>query len=89
MEMREKLAEALWLAAASCKGKATMWPTMLEIDREPYFRGADAVLAAMRDRSEAMWVAGRTAILDGNRDSMMDPDIVWKAMLNAARGGAG
>ena len=48
---REIVARALWLESASFPEKMAHWDTpgrMLDIDREPYFRLADAALAALQ-----------------------------------------
>jgi hypothetical protein len=52
--MREIIARALWLSAASCRDKEALWLTMKDFDRESYFRGADAVLDALMEPTPVM-----------------------------------
>ncbi len=87
MDMRDKLARALWLDAATFPGKEAAWDAMSAFDRESYYRSADAALDALREPDEGMVSDGAFQIFRGERITADDLDAarrVWRGMISRA-----
>ena len=89
MNMKEKLAEALYEAIKSDKWTYVSGPNLsdLKVDGPSIdcFKLIDAVLDAMREPSEEVAEAGR--VPDWDKGGYKGPGEVWRDMIDAIRSG--